>query len=343
MSIKYDYGIIILDVFKWITITALGFLIILNIIIFWNRKLKREINERIKTQEELKDSELRFKALSEAALEGIVISKNLIIINVNKRICEMLGYIKEDMIGTEITSYIKLSDKNKTRERIKKGFKEEYEIDIIKKSGELFTVEVKGRTMIQNGSKLRITSVRDISNEIFAKKEREKYIKDLQKIASTDYLTGLLNRKEFFIRADNEFERAKRYKNVFCLAILDIDDFKKVNDTYGHPSGDMVLKEFSDKISKNIRKNAIFGRLGREEFAILMPETNIEQAKKTMKKICDLIYRNSFDDNGKEIYISVSIGIASIVESEFDMSKLIKPADERLYSAKYSGKNKVIV
>lgn len=254
MSIKYDYGIIILDVFKWITITALGFLIILNIIIFWNRKLKREINERIKTQEELKDSELRFKALSEAALEGIVISKNLIIINVNKRICEMLGYIKEDMIGTEITSYIKLSDKNKTRERIKKGFKEEYEIDIIKKSGELFTVEVKGRKMIQNGSKLRITSVRDISNEIIAKKEREKYIKDLQKIASTDYLTGLLNRKEFFIRADNEFERAKRYKNVFCLAKLDIDDFKKVNDTYGHPSGDMVLKEFSDKISKKLER-----------------------------------------------------------------------------------------
>ncbi|OZH53369.1 hypothetical protein AFK68_18130, partial [Hydrocoleum sp. CS-953] len=158
-----------------------------------------------------------------------------------------------------------------------------------------------------------------------------------------DDLTGIDNRKEFYRKANAEFQGFKRYKNPFTLAILDIDKFKAINDTYGHLAGDRVLRTFAQEIASVIRENDIWGRIGGEEFALLLPNTMLSDGVLVLEKIRQHIQCFPFflpDD--QVINVTVSIGA---VESETIAQKLeylLHNADQRLYHAKANGRNQVI-
>ncbi len=160
----------------------------------------------------------------------------------------------------------------------------------------------------------------------------------LQKLAITDFLTGIYNHRYFSHRLAEEFERVVRYKHPLSLIMVDIDHFKTINDTYGHRKGDMVLKEFAKALKRNIRKTDILARYGGEEFVILLPQTDragaIIEAERIRKTLKD------YDYTIKGLKITISLGIATYPHKKIKTpNDLIGAADTAMYMAKEKGRN----
>ncbi len=166
----------------------------------------------------------------------------------------------------------------------------------------------------------------------------------LEHIARTDGLTGLFNRRYFHEQFNHEFERARRYETPLSCMIFDVDDFKRVNDTYGHLVGDSVLVEIANRLLRRVRSIDLSARYGGEEFVVLMPQTEhvgaVAQAERVLKHVAE----RPFEGLPTEDQITVSIGVAVYNPATMrSPSDLLRAADQALYSAKQSGKNRVIV
>ncbi|MBU1863065.1 MAG: diguanylate cyclase [Candidatus Omnitrophica bacterium] len=163
--------------------------------------------------------------------------------------------------------------------------------------------------------------------------------------ALTDTLTGLYNRRFLIQRLKEEISRAKRKNRSLACAMIDIDFFKKINDTYGHDIGDYVLKELAEVVVTNVRGYDIIVRFGGEEFIALFPETNSAEALQVCKRICTKVETHEFKKGEEKISVTVSIGVFCSVETEVfdDEERYIKCADEALYKAKAAGRNRVVV
>lgn len=161
-------------------------------------------------------------------------------------------------------------------------------------------------------------------------------------LSITDELTGLSNRRCFDNTLEKEFLRALRYNNKLTLVMFDIDHFKTVNDTYGHPCGDYILKEVANAALQTFRKTDTVFRFGGEEFVVILTETDIKQSeiplerfRKTIETL-DLTYQN------QQINITVSIGACQLDQSIGNKEEFLQKADNALYDAKNSGRNKVV-
>jgi len=166
----------------------------------------------------------------------------------------------------------------------------------------------------------------------------------LQVLATTDDLTNLLNRRHFFELAEKELTRAKRYQQHFSLLIIDIDNFKTINDKYGHLSGDRVLHVVARCIRQNSRNVDISGRYGGDEFVILLPETQPAFTQIFAERLCQIIPTELKEMEEITIPITLSIGIANFSgEANITFDKLLDRADEALYAAKQAGRNQFAV
>lgn len=157
-----------------------------------------------------------------------------------------------------------------------------------------------------------------------------------------DALTGVYNRNFFEEKIKEEFDRHKRYSRPLSLIIFDLDFFKRVNDTYGHQCGDLVLKVVSSKISESIRTTDFITRYGGEEFCCILPETPLEPTVILAKRLRKLIEELEVSHNGMELHVTVSIGVSSLAPAIKTREQLFKEADEALYRAKKSGRNMVV-
>ncbi len=166
-----------------------------------------------------------------------------------------------------------------------------------------------------------------------------RYRTKLQYLAETDKLTGAYNRHHFVTRSEKELLRSLRYHRNFCILLLDIDHFKKVNDIYGHQAGDSVLMELTRLIAHSLRATDIFARWGGEEFIALLPETDIEQGVKAAERLRIAVETFQFKPSGN---ITISLGISHFLESDQNIDEIIKRADDALYEAKRTGRNRVI-
>lgn len=161
-------------------------------------------------------------------------------------------------------------------------------------------------------------------------------------MANTDELTGLYNRRGFEEFLQWEFRKGERYHRMASILLLDLDHFKKVNDTYGHLAGDNVLVAVAQKCKSELRKSDILSRYGGEEFIALLPDTNRENALKVAEKMRQAIESTSISTSEGTIYLTISIGVASFGDKdELPIDEVIKYADDSLYSAKRSGRNMV--
>ena len=158
-----------------------------------------------------------------------------------------------------------------------------------------------------------------------------------------DGLTGLYNRRQFEISLEQEVNRTKRHPSDFSLAILDIDFFKKVNDTYGHQYGDYVLKTVADLMKQSFRKTDLLYRYGGEELVMIMPETNIEGATIPVQRLRRMVEEYDFEYNGVKAKVTVSIGLTMNYSNFSTSADILKSADECLYRAKEEGRNRVIL
>ena len=166
-------------------------------------------------------------------------------------------------------------------------------------------------------------------------------IKKLSDAAATDPLTQCYNRREFEVQLKRNVSNATRHNKELSVFMFDLDHFKEVNDTYGHQTGDLVLKEISALVKNNIRTADVLSRYGGEEFIAILPETNKQKAMELANRIRKNIETRRIKTNGDEIRVTASFGVSTLKESP-DMNQLVHDADAMMYKAKLNGRNTVM-
>ena len=184
----------------------------------------------------------------------------------------------------------------------------------------------------------QIAAYVEVFHDITEQKRREER---LYQRATRDPLTGLFNRGHFTEMATIEIDRARRFAEPLSLAMLDIDHFKKINDTYGHEAGDKAIICLATACARFIRKIDFIGRIGGEEFAILLPRANKEPAVQVMQRLRIMLAEQRVPVLDKNINFTVSMGIATLRPTTKDLAELLRNADAALYKAKREGRNRV--
>ncbi|MCG8359116.1 MAG: diguanylate cyclase [Kiloniellales bacterium] len=177
---------------------------------------------------------------------------------------------------------------------------------------------------------------RDITEEIEARAE-------LQRLAAADPLTGLLNCRVFIESLEEEIERARRYGHPLSLIVLDIDRFKKINDTHGHQIGDAALRAIAETISGTARSVDRAGRLGGEEFALVLPETDVVDAARFAERLRERIAACRVEAEGKSIAVTASLGVAGMKGPNETCQSFVRRADRAMYLAKDAGRDRVVL
>ena len=294
----------------------------------------RSINTARKS---LLESERRFRIMASGAFEGIAITAQGKFMDVNSQLAQMLGYEQNEIIGQPIINFIAPEDQDRVMTNIKVGTESYIEHEMLRKDGSRVLVESHGQTMIQGGIPIRLTAIRDIT-------ERKLFEVELKRQARIDHLTGVSNRGYFMDQAELELSRAVRYGKPLSLYMLDIDYFKKVNDSYGHKIGDLVLIKLAEVCRQTLREVDIIGRVGGEEFVILLPETDLVEATEVAERLRESIAKSKVPlEGGLPLHFTVSIGVTSMVSRDDNMDVLLNLADKALYEAKENGRNRVCV
>lgn len=197
-----------------------------------------------------------------------------------------------------------------------------------------FEIDVVPLGDLQDRNQRMLKSIRDVTEE---KKMQEK----LKFLATTDSLSGLYNRAEFMNLAKREFAWAQTSNEDLALLIMDLDNFKVINDTFGHGAGDEVIREVGSIIKTSFRKTDIAGRIGGEEFALVLKNASLEEAKLVAEKFRETVATGIVFYGGQEISLTVSIGVAAMHDDINDIEDILKRADDALYRAKAMGRNSV--
>jgi diguanylate cyclase (GGDEF)-like protein/PAS domain S-box-containing protein len=295
--------------------------------------------DRIRVENQLWEAEEKYRLLVENMNESILITQNDKLIYFNKRFLEMLGYTLEELINREYQMIyppqgLELLEIRKQRRESGAPVPSRYETTMKRKDGSLIDVEANVTVINYQGALATLAVINDIT-------ERKYQEDQIRYLATHDGLTGLYNHREFYRRFKEEVERCKRYHHAFSLLMIDLDHFKNINDSYGHPVGDEVLRTVS-QLLKDIRNVDIIARYGGEEIAIIMPQVGKQAAlfvsERLRKKVEDV---RISAPGGKKIQITISIGIAVFPDDSEDGDVLIHTADQCLYAAKRLGRNMV--
>lgn len=221
-------------------------------------------------------------------------------------------------------------------EAFQRGVDEGYtdEVELLCKDGRVIILEIKGR-IIYNQLTDHLEYM-GVSRDITEKKLAQERLKEM---ATTDELTGLYNRRHFLELAQKEFHRCQRYDENFSLLMIDIDDFKAINDTYGHAGGDSVLRSLGEKMKSFFRSSDLQGRLGGEEFAVLLINASLEEGYLRAERFRETIKESPLSFEEKKIYYTLSIGVTPYNKRMEHLDELFKMADRGLYKAKERGKD----
>ncbi len=188
----------------------------------------------------------------------------------------------------------------------------------------------------------QIDMLKVICNQASTSIANAKLHAEIEKMATTDGLTGLFNHRMFQEKLSEEFRRMSRSSDPVSLLLADIDFFKKINDTYGHPVGDVVLKDVSRTIRETVRNIDIAARYGGEEFAVILPGTGGEGAKNIAERLRKAVTDKTFSSDGRSFKVTISVGIATSPDDAGNKEALIEKADQALYHAKNGGRNRSV-
>ncbi|MCY3024088.1 MAG: PAS domain-containing protein [Planctomycetota bacterium] len=192
----------------------------------------------------------------------------------------------------------------------------------------------------------QVLGIVGVSKDITELKKMERQLgaanEQLQKMAREDSLTGLLNRRMILDQADAEWARWQRYGKAFSILVIDADDFKNINDTYGHLVGDQALKLLAQTLARSVREVDTVGRYGGEEFVVLLPETTLDGARAAGEKVLQNVRRATLEVEGEPLQVTVSVGAAMSTLGDKDIDTLLHRADAALYTAKRQGKNRLV-
>jgi len=297
-----------------------------------------DITDRKRQEAALRESEERFRTIFESVSDAIVIHdvETAKVADVNRRAVDTFGYTREELLAFKIGDlspneppYTSADAMQRMRLAVA-GTPQTSEWRCKKKDGTLLWVEACSRSVTFGGRNYLLSTLHDISR----RKEAED---SLRKMAQFDGLTGLLNRRVFVSRLDHAIAEARRRGGTMAVLYLDLDHFKDVNDTLGHPVGDRLLKSVAQRLTENVRASDVVARFGGDEFAVLMSDLgNPADAAVLAKKLIDAIAR-PFRIDANDVYTGISVGIA-LSEPDNDAEALLSRADVALYRGKMEGR-----
>ena len=303
---------------------------------------------RQKAQESLVDSEELLKTVTNAVQSSVILIDHLDQVQfMNPAAEKMFGYTSEELIGKKLHQILV---PDRFQEQALKGFAHFYEtgtgpalhqsleLVVRHKNNREFPIELFVGKVLRDDRWWAVGAAIDISD----RKQKEE---TLTRLAETDPLTGVNNRRNFFTLTKQEIKRCRRYKQNCFVLMFDLDHFKQVNDTHGHSVGDKVLQHFTKTCLMNLRDSDIFGRLGGEEFAAVLTGIGKEDVLLVANRI-----REAFRDITIEVTpqktipvsTSVSVGATQIDQKQGDIKQGIAAADQALYQAKANGRNQVV-
>ena len=295
----------------------------------------------------MSDSDFDFSAIVQHAKDIVIVTKahplndpGPEIVYVNEAFIEKTGYAAKEVIGKTPRILQRdgtnRDDLKKIRQALEKQEPVRVTLRNFSKKGNEYWVDLSILPLPDKNGK--ISHFAAIQRDITDYKKLEQ---DLQILCRTDPLTTAANRRAFNEIISQEFSRFKRSQKEYALVMIDLDHFKSINDQHGHGAGDRVLIEVTERCKDNLRVHDIIARLGGEEFCILLPYTNLEQAHKVAERLRQKIEVMPIISDGNRIKVTVSVGISLVSEGDSDGHDAIERADKKLLEAKSLGRNRV--
>jgi diguanylate cyclase (GGDEF)-like protein/PAS domain S-box-containing protein len=298
----------------------------------------------------LKDSEIRYRRLFEAAQDGILIlnAETGAITDVNPFLINMLGYSREELVRKKLWEVGAFKDMKASKDAFDELQKKEYirykDLPLRAKGGRLIQVEFVSNVYLAGGEKVIQCNIRDITER---KKAQDALLKNealLREQSVRDHLTGLFNRRYMEETLERELSRASRKQLPVGIIMLDVDDFKRINDTGGHAAGDAILRELGRLLIGSVRGEDIPCRYGGDEFIIVLPDVSRDVTYERARLLCKVAgqLHVQFEGLAREV-ITLSFGVAAFPENGSSNAAVLRAADDALYRAKRQGRGQVAV
>ncbi len=278
-----------------------------------------------------RESAQRFKRLLNVSSGGIAILKDGLICDANQQLQKMTGRSQSELMGAEFRSLFSGKEQPRLKGLIRFPSGAPQDIEVRRQDNTFFPAELTLEPLTDESGGDYVAELREVSH-------RKAMENELIRLARIDPLTGSLNRRSFTEAFDVELLRARRHSHAMCLALLDLDHFKSVNDTLGHKAGDDALCQFASLCQNMARGTDVFARFGGEEFVLLMPETTVAGAKVILERIREAVAEQRIITGDTSTGFTVSIGLAHF-DRDDTQDSLLQRADQALYEAKENGRN----
>jgi len=313
-------------------------------------KLDTDRKTGLDDTQNIKTSELRYRCLFEAAQDGILLldAKTGMITDVNPFLVKMLGYTREEFVEKRLWEVGAFKDIEASQEAFKALQRNDYiryeDLPLRAKNGKLIDVEFVSKVYLVGSEKVIQCNIRDITERKRAQDALLKSQALLREQSVRDHLTGLFNRRYMEETLERELLRASRKGLSLGIMMLDVDHFKRFNDTWGHAAGDKILRELGKLLLRQVRGEDIASRYGGDEFIIILPDASREVTQERAKHLCEHTRRLKTHFKGQIFeMITFSVGIATSPKNGTTSEEILKAADTALYLAKYEGRGRVVV
>ncbi len=349
---SFDKNQALIDNVRFYQTLSLTVLLLLSLLLLLFLKRKAGLVKKVQSlQKEILCYENLYEGTLDSMVDACIITDATgIIENFNEITLQTFGYESHELMGQRIEILIPEgehkqhhADYMKSASMRKKVLFKGRELKAQKKDGSEISVEITVTPLSVNGQLKFVGIIHDITDRMKLMEQLGAVLLQLRNEATKDYLTGLMNRKAFFEHAEKVWSLAKRNHEPLCMLMLDIDLFKEINDTYGHNSGDRVLKGLAELFEHECRKEDLICRYGGEEFLILLESQPAKGAMEFANRIRQAVEVAEMDiGEGVKIQITVSIGLVAVECDEIpSMEEMISLADKVLYQAKTNGRNQV--
>ncbi|HEX7557235.1 MAG TPA: sensor domain-containing diguanylate cyclase [Leptolinea sp.] len=304
----------------------------------------------MKNELSLKNSELRYRRLFETAQDGILIldAETGAIADVNPFLINMLGYTREELFKKKLWEVGAFKDIEASEDAFRALQKNEYirykDLPLRAKDGKLVPVEFVSNVYLVGDEKVIQCNIRDITEN---KQAREALLKSealFREQPVRDHLTGLFNRRYMEETLERELLRSFRKQLSLGIIMADVDDFKHLNDTYGHAAGDAILQEFGKLLLELVRGEDIPSRYGGDEFILVLPDASQDVTRERAELIRENTHKFCIQFEGQSLEaVTISLGVAIFPDDGSNSATVLKAADMALYSAKREGRDRVVV